>query len=254
MVEDNEASPLAIAAEQYATVHKYAGEFLQAFTFRSARRHDPLLAAIALLQRLYAERRRTLPDRVPVTHLSQVDRKLIFGQKRLDRHLYEIATLAVLRERLRSADVWVDGSRSFRPIDEHLMPRATFTTMKEEGRLGLGVQGDGAAWLAEARQMLDFNLKRLTYRARAGKLEGVRLEAGTLIVTPTVGEVPSEVEDLNTEISDMFPLIEVPDLLREVHEWTGFVDQFTHVRTGDTPAERVRNVGWRSSRRDQPRS
>lgn len=91
--------------------------------------------------------------------------------------------------------------------------------MKEEDRLGLGVQGDGAAWLAEARQMLDFNLKRLAHRARSGKLEGVRLEAGTLIVTPTVGEVSAA----------------VPDLLREVHEWTGFADCFTHVRTGDVP-------------------
>lgn len=48
MVEDNEASPLALAAEQYATLSKYAGAFLQAFTFQSARRHDPLLAAISL--------------------------------------------------------------------------------------------------------------------------------------------------------------------------------------------------------------
>ncbi|GJE03633.1 Tn3 family transposase ISAli20 [Methylobacterium isbiliense] len=183
MVEDNEASPLTLAAEQYATVNKYAGAFLQAFTFRSARRHDPLLAATALLRRLYAEKRRALPDRVPVTHLSQADRRLIFGEGRSDRRLYEIATLAALRDRLRSADIWVDGSRSFRPIDEHLMPRSTFTTMKDEDRLGLGVQGDGVAWLAEARQMLDFNLKRLAHRARSGKLEGVRLEAGTLIVT-----------------------------------------------------------------------
>jgi hypothetical protein len=61
MVENNDASPLALAVEQYATVNKYAGAFLQAFTFQSARRHDPLLAAISLLKRLYAEKRRTLP-------------------------------------------------------------------------------------------------------------------------------------------------------------------------------------------------
>ncbi|OWK19931.1 hypothetical protein AJ88_34620 [Mesorhizobium amorphae CCBAU 01583] len=65
MVEDNEASPLTLAAEQYATVNKYAGAFLQVFTFRSARRHDPLLVAVDVLKRLYADRRRTLPDRVP---------------------------------------------------------------------------------------------------------------------------------------------------------------------------------------------
>ncbi len=135
MVEDNEAPPLALAAVQYAAVNKYAGAFLQAFTFQSARRHDPLLAAISLLKRLYAEKPRTLPDCVPVTHLSQADRRLIFEHGKPDRRTYEIATLAVLRDRLRSADIWVDGSRSFRPIDEHLMPRSTFTAMKEEDRL-----------------------------------------------------------------------------------------------------------------------
>lgn len=226
MVEDNEASPLTLAVEQYAIVNKYVGAFLQAFTFRSARRYDPLLAAIALLKRLHLENRRALSERIPINHLTQADRRLILGQEKPDRRLYEIATLAVLRDRLRSADIWVEGSRSYRPIDEHLMPRSTFDTMKEEDRLGLGVQGDGAAWLAEARQMLDFNLKRLSHRARSGKLEGVRLEAGTLIVTPTAGEAPVEAEDLNAAISELCPLIEVPDLLREVHEWTGFADCF----------------------------
>lgn len=217
------------------SVNKYAGAFLQAFTFRSARRHDPLLAAIALLKRLHLEKRRSLPERIPIIHLSQADRRLILGQEKPDRRLYEIATLAVLRDRLRSADIWVEGSRSFRPIDEHLMPRSTFDTMKGEDRLGLGVQGDGAQWLAEARQMLDFNLNRLAHKARSGKLEGVRLEAGALTVTPIAGEVPAAVEVLNAEINDMYPLVEVPDLLREVHEWTGFADLFTHVRTGDVP-------------------
>src|SRR5690606_35834282 len=112
MVEDNEASPLSLAVEQYGNVRKYVGPFLQAFTFHSTRRHDPLLAALATLRRLHAEGRRVLPDRIPVAHLSHADRKLIFGQEKPNRRLYEIATLAVLRDRLRSADVWVEGSRS----------------------------------------------------------------------------------------------------------------------------------------------
>lgn len=107
--------------------------------------------------------------------------------------------------------------------------------MKEEDKLGLGVQGDGVAWLNEIQQMMDFNLKRLVYRARNGKLDGVRLEDGTLIVTPRASDIPTAVDNLNAEISDMYPLVEVPDLLREVYEWTGFADQFTHVRTGDAP-------------------
>lgn len=172
---------------------------------------------------------------MPVGHLGPKERKLIFEAGKPDRRLYEIATLALLRDRLRSVNIWVEGSRSFRSIDEHLMPKPAFVTMKEEGKLGLGVQGDGVAWLNEVRQLMDFNLKRLAYRARNRKLDGVRLESRTLIVTPRASDLPAEADGLNAEISEMYPLIEVPDLLREVREWTGFADQFTHVRTGDVP-------------------
>ncbi|MFW8609882.1 Tn3 family transposase [Rhizobium beringeri] len=235
MVKNSDESPLMMAAEQHATVRKYAGAFLQTFTFHSRRRHDPLLAAISTLKLLYAEGRRVLPDRVPVGHLGKSEREQICEHGKPDRRLYEIATLAHLRDRLNSRDVWVEGSRSFRPIDEHLMPKPAFVALKEEDKLGLGVQSDGAAWLAEMAQMMDFNLKRLAWRARYGKLEGVRIENGTLIVTPRVSDIPAAADSLNAEISGMYPLVEVPDLLREVHEWTGFADQFTHVRTGDAP-------------------
>ena len=56
-----------------------------------------------------------------------------------------------------------------------------------------------------------------------------------MIVTPLASNVPAAAAALNAEITEMYPLVEVPDLLREVHEWTGFADQFTHVRTGDVP-------------------
>jgi hypothetical protein len=149
MVESAGASPLVLAAEQHGNIRKFAGAFLQAFTFKSRRRHDPLLAAVAALQLLYAEGRRVLPDRVPVGHLGPTEKKLIFEEGKPDRRLYEIATLTHLRDRLHRRDVWVEGSRSFRPIDEDLMPKPAFVALKEESQLGLGVPSDGAAWLAE---------------------------------------------------------------------------------------------------------
>lgn len=78
MVENGDVSPLVMAAEQYGNIRKFAGAFLQAFTFRSRRRHDPLLAAVAVLKMLYVEGRRVLPDRVPVGHLGATEKKLIF--------------------------------------------------------------------------------------------------------------------------------------------------------------------------------
>ncbi|WP_413990777.1 Tn3 family transposase [Labrys okinawensis] len=235
MVESAHTPPLVLAAEQHGNIRKFAGAFLQTFTFHSRRRHDPLLAAVATLKALYVEGRRVLPDRVPVGHLGATEKKLVFEDGKPDRRLYEIATLTHLRDRLRSGDIWVEGSRSFRPIDENLMPKPAFAVLKEQDQLGLGVQADCATWLSEVRQMMDANLKQLAWRARFGKLDGVRMENGTLIVTPLTSDVPAAAEALSAEITEMYPLVEVPDLLREVHEWTGFADQFTHVRTGDAP-------------------
>jgi TnpA family transposase len=235
MVRDADPDPLLLAAERYSTIRKYTARFLETFTFCSSRKHDSLLAAIGTLKTLQAANRRTLPERVPVGHLSTKSRKLVFGDAGPDRRLYEIATLAVLRDRLRSGDIWVEGSRAFRPMDEQLMPKPAFVALKAADELGLGVQRDAVAYLSEARQTLDFNLKRLAYRARNGKLEGVRLEARQLVVTPLPGDVPAAAEELKWELGDMYPLIEVPDLLMEVHAWTGFADRFTHIRTQEPP-------------------
>lgn len=101
------------------------------------------------------------------------------------------------------------------------MTKPAFDALKEENQLRLGVPSDGAAWLAEVGQTMDTNLKRLAWQARFGKLDGVRMENGTLIVTPLTSNVPAAAEALNAEITEMYPLVEVPDLLREVHEWSG---------------------------------
>ena len=119
------------------------------------------------IRSLYAEGRRVLPERVPIAHLGAAERKLIFGQAKADRRLYEIATLAALRERLRSADIWVEGSRAWRSFEDYLLPRPIFALMRAEGRLGLAIPDSFAEWRAERTATLDAKLKELARAAAA---------------------------------------------------------------------------------------
>jgi hypothetical protein len=162
-----EADPLLGAAERYSWVRRYVPKLLQAFTFRSARAPDPLLAAIELLRQLNRDDRRGLPAKAPLGHLTQKVRKLIAADGKRDRRLWEIATLAVLRERLRSGDVWVEGGRAFCPLETQLMPNPDFAARKAAGDLRLGVPHDADVWIAEKQRELDFKLKKLSYQARA---------------------------------------------------------------------------------------
>jgi TnpA family transposase len=229
-----EADPLLGAAERYSWVRRYAPALLDAFTFLSARTHDPLLAAIELLRQLNRDDRRGLPAKVPLGHLNQKVRKLIAADGKRDRRLWEIATLAVLRDRLRSGDVWVEGGRTYCPLDADLMPGPVFAARKAAGNLRLGIPHDADAWIAEKQRELDFKLKKLSYQARTGKLAGVRLVNGVLTIKKQRTKVPkTKVEAAKWLILDRMPLVDITDLLAEVNIWTAFSRWFTHLRTGD---------------------
>jgi TnpA family transposase len=229
-----EADPLLGAAERYSWVRRYAPKLLEAFAFRSAREPDPLLAAIELLRQLNRDDRRGLPAEVPLGHLTQKVRKLIAADGKRDRRLWEIATLAVLRERLRSGDVWVEGGRAFCPLETQLMPAPDFAARKAAGDLRLGLPHDADAWIAEKQRELDFKLKKLSYQARTGKLAGIRLVNGVLTVSKERTKVPkAKVETAKWLILDRMPQIDITDLLAEANAWTGFARCFTHLRTGD---------------------
>jgi hypothetical protein len=140
MVAEKAVNLLPGAAQHHAGLRRYAPRFLAAFQFRASRRGDPMIAAIELLTQMHRENRRALPNKLPIGHLDEPAKKLILEHGKPDRPLYEVATLSALRDRLRSGDVWVEGSRAYRPLDEYLMPMSAFTEKKDADRLSLGVK------------------------------------------------------------------------------------------------------------------
>ena len=56
---------------------------------------------------------------------------------------------------------------------------------------------------------MDFRLKQLAYRARAGKLPGVRLTDGVLVVSPQRSAVPKAAEVVKWQCLERMPLAEI---------------------------------------------
>ena len=231
----DDPDPLITAAEQSDRIRHCGQALIEAVVFRSARRSDPLLLALDLLRQLHRDGGRALPARPPVSHMRDPIRKAVFAGDKPNRKLYEVATLAALRDRLRSGDVWVEGGRAFQPLSADLVPAATVAARKEAGTLRLGVPADVVTWLAEKREEVVLKLQQLANRARAGKLKGVRLVDGKLIVSPDRSTVPKSVEAAKGLILGRMPLVRVTELIAEVDGWTRFSEDFTHLRTGDLP-------------------
>jgi len=229
-----EADPLIGAAERYPWVRRYASAFLEAFVFRSDRANETLLKAVELLRQLNRDDRRALPSTTPVAHLKDKVRKTVRVDGKLDRRRWEIATLAVLRERLRAGEVWAEGGRYHHPLTTQLVGNEVVESRRQQDQLLLGVPADADAWIAVKQREMDFKLKRLSYLARTGKLEGVRLINGELSIKKPSTKIPkAKVDAAKWLILDRIPKVDITDLLVEVDGWTDFAGQFVHLRTAE---------------------
>ena len=82
-----------------------------------------------------------------------------------------MATLAHLRNKLRSGDVWLDRSAEYRRFDTYLLPQRAAAPIVAE----LGLPPTADEWLERRGRELDMRLKRFAAGLREGAYEGVRL-------------------------------------------------------------------------------
>ena len=220
--------PLVRAADRWKTLRKFAPALIEALQFRSARAGDPMLAALKLLAGLNGSGKRDVPADAPMPFRKEW-RRLVMEEGGPNRRLYETAVLATLRDKLRSGDVWVERSASYRRFDSYLLPQEAVPAVAA----GLKLPATADEWLAGRASELDRRLKRFSRRLLRGELEGVELRDGRLHVTPVKATATLEARAFADGIEAMMPPARITELLHEVNRVTGFASAFTNLRTGE---------------------
>lgn len=129
----------------------------------------------------------------------------------IDRRLYETAVLATLRDRLRSGDLWIDGSRHYRRFDAYLLPRAEVPA----AAACLELPASAETYLAERKRRLDWRLRRFASGLRRGAIEDVEIRGGKLRVASLPADVPPEAARLDTIVHRLLPKVRITQLLSE---------------------------------------
>jgi TnpA family transposase len=237
LAQPEEFDYLALLDERYSTVRKFAPLLLANFEFHAAPAASELLQAIDLLRDLNASGKRTLPEDVPAGFVKPRWRSYVFSSRGVDRHFYEMCTLAELRDRLRSGDIWVTGSRQYRDFETYLIPTATFKEMQKKP-LPLDMDTDLPSYMGESRQRLGDNLTAVSSKAREGTLADVTLENGELRIAKLRKNTPESAEAFAEKAYALLPHVKVTELFAEVDQWTNLSDRFVHLRTQAPPKNR----------------
>jgi TnpA family transposase len=220
--------PLLRAADCWRTLRKFAPDLIEALEFRAVRAGDPVLAALKLLVELNQAGRRDIPPDAPMPFRKDW-RRLVMEGGAPNRRLYETALLATLRDKLRSGDIWVERSSTYRRFDSYLLPSPAVPVAVA----ALGLPATAEEWLATKAAELDRRLKGFGRRLRRGELAGVEFHDGRLHVTPVKATTTPEARAFSDVIEAMMPRVRITELLHEVNRATGFVSAFTNLRTGE---------------------
>lgn len=231
LVRPDPFDPVELARSNLPILRQIGPAFVASFTFGAVPACAGLARAISTMRDLGSGRLRKLPADVALGFVRPAWRRRI-DRAGLDRRIFEFCVLTELRDRLRAGDVWVEGSRRYRAVEQQLISAPVFAAMRAAGPLPIPVAGNAAVWLAERKALLTQRLAEVSTKAQADALEDVRFSGGKLRISPLRAVTPQEAETALSPLYGHLPAIRVTDLLAEVDRWTGFSKCFTHLTTG----------------------
>ena len=156
---------LHLIGESYATLRRYAPEFLNVLTLRAAPAAQGVLDAIVVLRKMNAENIRKVPADAPMGFVKKRWGKLVKTDAGIDRRYYELCALSELKNSLRSGDIWVQGSRQFKDFEDYLVSTEKFASLKNSGGLPLTVHTDCDQYLNDRLTLLETQLVTVDHMA-----------------------------------------------------------------------------------------
>ncbi|WP_431031510.1 Tn3 family transposase [Plantibacter sp. RU18] len=245
--DDNQNAAFRVAlSERYRTVRPFVQLLCESSSLAASPAGGPVLAAVRAVPALLARRVGMKPLAAAEIHegiVPSVWRRAVFDPDTgdVDRDAYVVCVLEQLHKALRVRDVFATCSHRWADPRARLLVGPAWESVRPEILNGLGLDVPVDAHLSGMVSLLD-----ATWLQAAARLEEAGEDARVKIVPAADGrarlsverlealEIPDSLTWLKATTASMLPAIDLPELLLEVHAWTGFLDAYVHVSGADT--------------------
>jgi hypothetical protein len=215
--------------KSYNRVRRFSSKLLATLKFQVRGSDSGLLTALNLVHEIHLGRRQKLPDDAPTEFIPEPWQPYVQSGQKIDRRYYELAALWLLRQKLRSGDIYLAQSRRFSELETYFIPPKEWSLCREEVVNLTGTPIDAKLRLAERENELIVLMGQVEELLNQPDSD-LREERGSLVLSPfKADEKTLELKHLAEEITSRLPRIEITDLLVEVDSWTDFSNAFEHL-------------------------
>lgn len=239
-------------AKRYATVRPFLPLLGEVLPLRAAPAGEPVLGAVRGLADLVG-RKRVRRAEIDEQLLSGSWRRLVLSNPDLppdivDHRAWALCVLEHLHGALRRRDVHVTGrSRRWGDPRVRLLSGQAWELTRPQMLTALRLPQTPQTHLAALADRLDAAWFDLAARLPPGgqAQDGLRLQPGPdgrIRLHPQRLEAldePVSLRTLRETVAAMLPRVDLPEVLLEVHAWTGYLDEFSHLAGTGTRMEEL---------------
>jgi len=250
---DEQGTYYATLLTRYSHMRQFLPRLLETVPFSGTVAGRPVLDALVFLRCIEGERRPRMRE-APQSVVSRPWRRLVRPHRgAVDRRAYTFCVLERLQDGLHRRDLFVAPPAPSERWDDpraKLLQGAAWEAARASVCRTLDLAPTPEGELATLASVLDE-----AYHQAAANLPAnaaVRIEHPTQnsggaggntgrdrVVLAGLDKLaePASLVALREQVALQLPRVDLPELLLEVHTWTGFAEEFTHVSEGDTRVE-----------------
>lgn len=224
-------------AERYGRVRRFLPTLLKRVCFQATQAGKPLLEALSFLRNL-EEQRKPEMSKAPLDVVPPAWKRVIIGKdKQINRAVYTLCVIQQLQERLRRRDIYVARSERWGDPRAKLLQGAAWETVRSQVCRTLQREADAESELRRLSQHLEVAYQQTASRLATNTAVTITQLNGkaklTLSGLDKLDE-PVRLVRLRTLVDALLPRADLPDLLLEIHQRTGFMDEFLPLTEGGT--------------------
>lgn len=231
--------------DRYRTIRRFLPRLLTVMDFDASADGYRMLEALDFLRDLERRRRPINPSEVPTAILTSAWHRRVFPKAGehaggVDKHAYTVAAVERLRDHLRRHTVFVPGLRRWGDPRAGLLDGEAWEKARPQVCRDLDLSPEAGVDVDRWAARLDGAYRQLAEGLADNPSVRIEQRDGKdhLVLTGLDKlDDPPSLTALRDDVAARLPVAQLPEVLLEVHAWTGCLDEFTHISEAASRAD-----------------